>query len=147
MEHIPEHAFGIIPLYQDYDGYKLLVIQNANGGHWGFPKGHAEAGETPLETALRELQEEVGIEAINIQPGQPLIEHYSFERNGNTYDKTNTFYIGIVSAMTLQKQDAEVSDARWVSVEEMKELFTNKTTEGIAHQVEDYIESLQEHNW
>lgn len=30
---------------------------------WGFPKGRAEKGETAMETAYREFQEEVGMEA------------------------------------------------------------------------------------
>lgn len=31
-------------------------------GNWDIPKGHMETGEYPLETAIRELQEETGLE-------------------------------------------------------------------------------------
>ena len=48
-----EKSCGAIVL----DGGKILVIQQAEG-HWGFPKGHVEAGETEVQTAIREIKEE-----------------------------------------------------------------------------------------
>lgn len=45
----------------------LLLTQRAAGlrahaGQWAFPGGRMDAGETPEQAALRELQEEVGLE-------------------------------------------------------------------------------------
>ena len=48
------------------------VVRNAQGdvlllkhksGSWVFPKGHVEPGETSLEAALREVEEEAGVVA------------------------------------------------------------------------------------
>lgn len=51
-------------VYTDVFGERrYLVIESVNGDV-GFPKGHAEAGESELETAIRELREEVGINAV-----------------------------------------------------------------------------------
>lgn len=40
--------------------YLLILDFNNN---WGFPKGHIENGETQQEAALREIKEEVGVDA------------------------------------------------------------------------------------
>ena len=40
----------------------VLLVQSKRG-NWGFPKGKREFGETPKECALRELQEETGIQS------------------------------------------------------------------------------------
>lgn len=40
----------------------VLMLRHASG-HWVFPKGHVEAGETEIEAALREVREEAGVEA------------------------------------------------------------------------------------
>jgi ADP-ribose pyrophosphatase YjhB (NUDIX family) len=50
------------------DGDRYLLIRRANPPAkdlYAFPGGRAEAGETPAETALRELLEETGLVAEN----------------------------------------------------------------------------------
>lgn len=44
------------------DGKVLLRKTPTN--HWIFPKGHVEPGETLLEAAVREVEEETGVQAI-----------------------------------------------------------------------------------
>lgn len=48
----------------DSDG-RVLLAQRPEGkqlaGLWEFPGGKVEAGETPEETLIRELQEEIGV--------------------------------------------------------------------------------------
>ncbi|MDP3057131.1 MAG: NUDIX domain-containing protein [bacterium] len=45
--------------------YLLLHYES---GHWDFPRGHIERGETEQETARREIREETGIKKINFIP-------------------------------------------------------------------------------
>ena len=40
---------------------KVLLIKQTKG-HWGFPKGHVEKDETEIETAIREVKEETGLD-------------------------------------------------------------------------------------
>lgn len=40
----------------------VLLIQHRNGA-WVFPKGHLEPGEDHLSTAVREIEEEAGVDA------------------------------------------------------------------------------------
>ena len=42
----------------------FLLMEHAN--RWDLPKGHVDPGESELETALRELQEETGLSAEQI---------------------------------------------------------------------------------
>ena len=40
---------------------EALVVKASYKNYWSFPGGWIETGQTPLQTAIRELEEEVGI--------------------------------------------------------------------------------------
>jgi 8-oxo-dGTP pyrophosphatase MutT (NUDIX family) len=46
-------------LVLDTDG-RMLIVTNPKRTKWGFPKGHAELGETTEQAAIRETLEETG---------------------------------------------------------------------------------------
>ncbi|MGY0219923.1 nucleotide triphosphate diphosphatase NUDT15 [Endozoicomonadaceae bacterium StTr2] len=51
---------------------KILLGRRKNShgeGHWAFPGGHLEFGETPEQCAHREVMEETGLTLENLQPG------------------------------------------------------------------------------
>ena len=45
---------------------KIIVVEQ-NGNSWAFPKGGIEEGETMFETALREIREETGLSADDLE--------------------------------------------------------------------------------
>ena len=67
-EQHPTHAGTVV--YRDAPlGWEFLVISAKNRpDEFVLPKGHIDTGETPRETALRELAEETGCEAELIVP-------------------------------------------------------------------------------
>lgn len=116
-----DQSFGIVPVLRDGDELLLALVQH-RAGHWGFPKGHAEPGETPLESARRELREELGITAIEIDDSRTLENRYSFVRDEIVYDKTVTLWIGYVEDRALRPQEAELRDCRWATLDEVRRL-------------------------
>ncbi|WP_235976426.1 NUDIX hydrolase [Niallia circulans] len=46
-------------LIKDEDHHMLVIQDRAN--NWNFPGGKQELGETPVECAKREIQEEIGL--------------------------------------------------------------------------------------
>ena len=65
MPTIRDSAYGLVPICSIASGLHYLLILH-NKGHWGFPKGHKDAGESDLETACREFREEVGLETFTV---------------------------------------------------------------------------------
>ena len=61
-----EKSCGAI-VYRKYHGNtEILLIKHINSGHWSFPKGHVEAGESEAETARREIKEETNFSVAQI---------------------------------------------------------------------------------
>lgn len=48
-----------IVIAKSKEGRKVLQLNSE--GEWVFPKGHVEAGESYINTAIRELKEEAGV--------------------------------------------------------------------------------------
>ena len=59
---------------------KLFVARRAGGlhlaGSWEFPGGKIEENETPAEAARRELQEETGLQAPELEPLVVCVHDY-----------------------------------------------------------------------
>lgn len=71
----------------------VFLLLHYPQGHWDFPKGHIESGETEEQAALRELEEETGISDGNLIPGFREAITYFFQRGENTIHKTVAFFL------------------------------------------------------
>ena len=70
MPKFDEKSCGAV-IFKEEDGQilYLTVEYKKEKGYWGLVKGHVEAGESELETAKREIYEEVGLSDLNFYPG------------------------------------------------------------------------------
>jgi len=87
MRHI--ESAGIIVYYQN----EFLLLHYAHG-HWDLPKGKLEAGETKQQAALRELQEETGLQADIISEFSTSFSYIYTEVDGILTKKTVYFFLG-----------------------------------------------------
>jgi 8-oxo-dGTP pyrophosphatase MutT (NUDIX family) len=104
---IYEFSFGIVPLRGVEAGLEVLLIHHRQG-HWTLPKGHSDAGETPWETAERELTEETGLSVDEYLPLAPVQETYRLEDK----QKVATYFLARVSG-ELALLLSEVQGANW----------------------------------
>lgn len=133
-------SFGIIPIH-DHDGSRQFLLVHQKKGHWGFPKGHAEAGESDTEAALRELAEETGITDCELAGGEPFIERYTFiNKQGKRVDKTVTFFIGHVRNPAVAVQPEEVQDYAWLNADEARQRLTFPESRELLGRVLAYLD-------
>lgn len=111
------------------DGKVLLVKHNA--GHWDFPKGHVEEGETEIETAIREVKEETNID-IKIEKENRYISEYSPKEN---VMKTVIYFLGEKIGGEDKPQIEEVSDVEWIDVNKAVDKITHQRSKEIMKQV------------
>lgn len=106
-------------------GDRLLLVRRINPPSqdmFAFPGGRGEAGETPADTALRELQEETGIVARHPQ----LFATYDLPSRDSAGQLTSHFLLSVFlveadeQAAALAADDA--ADAGWFTLEEIRRL-------------------------
>lgn len=96
---------------------KILLIKDPYG-KWTWPKGKIDKGETSLDTAKREIEEETGLK--NIQTVSKIGQtNYFYTRRKRLIYKTVFLYLFKFTgreALSIQKE--EIADGRWFSPEE-----------------------------
>ncbi|HIF01691.1 MAG TPA: NUDIX domain-containing protein [Planctomycetes bacterium] len=77
----------------------FLLMKHAN--RWDLPKGHVDPGETDIECALRELEEETGIRSQQIIVVEDFLYETRYMVTGKRYglgegpvEKTMRIYLG-----------------------------------------------------
>ena len=68
-----------------------LIIRDSYE-NWGFPKGHLERDEPPLDAARREVAEETGLQALEPRGALEVIDWY-FRFRGRTIHKYCHFFL------------------------------------------------------
>ncbi|MBR2241366.1 MAG: NUDIX domain-containing protein [Clostridia bacterium] len=113
-----------------FDEDKVLVIQQVKG-HWGFPKGHVEDGETEVQTAIREIKEETNLD-VEIDETHRYVERYSPEEG---VEKDVVFFIAKKIGGEVKVQEEEVKDTEWLLPKDAMERLTYETSKVILKKV------------
>ncbi|HEX9551003.1 MAG TPA: NUDIX hydrolase [Candidatus Limnocylindrales bacterium] len=96
-----------------------------HGGTWTLPKGTPKPGETVEETAIREVEEETGLEVQILAP-LPSIE-YTFVQGGTRIHKTVHYFLMEPVGGDLDRHDHEFERVRWIRFEDARSLLTFDT--------------------
>jgi 8-oxo-dGTP pyrophosphatase MutT (NUDIX family) len=112
-------AGGLVVDFDAADEVGLLIAKHDRRGRlvWALPKGHVESGETPEDTAIREVTEETGITGRVIAP-LGVIDFW-FVADGRRIHKTVHHFLLARESGELCTDDREVTDVGWVPIDDL----------------------------
>ena len=117
------------------DKEEVLLVHH-NKGHWDFPKGHVESGETEVETAKREVKEETNID-VEVNEEYRYSTKYSPKEN---VIKEVIYFLARNISDNKQAQLEEVSEVKWFSMEEAMSNITFDSSRNILIQLNKDLE-------
>lgn len=136
-----------------FKSYELIeaaggVVESKNGilviernGFWDIPKGKMEKGETPAESALREIEEECGIYGHEIDKLLTITYHTYQYKGRDVLKKTYWYLLSYKGDDVLTPQlDEGITKVEWFNQSRVPEIRSN--TYGSIHDVLDAYESL-----
>jgi len=119
----------VVTCILEYDG-KILLLKRSNlvgtyRGLWGGIAGYIENLEEPYDTAVKEIQEEVGISLdtlVFVRKGNPI--EFSSTSNGRRYDWIVYPFLFHIKSKEIVSLDWEHEDYRWIYPSEVKKFNT-----------------------
>ncbi|XP_015603710.1 bis(5'-nucleosyl)-tetraphosphatase [asymmetrical] [Cephus cinctus] len=132
-------ACGFV-IFRRFQGpIEYLLMQTSYGEHhWTPPKGHVDRGESDLETALRETQEEAGFTKEDLRIIDDAKQQTVYNVNGKK--KTVIYWLAELIA---KEKDARLSnehqDFKWLPLQEACKLAGYKEMQDILQNFDKYI--------
>ena len=135
----PPRSAGVLLFRQRDSAVEVLLIKpggpfwkNKDAGAWMIPKGVIEPGETPVEAALREFEEEVGTKLTAIpsplatvkQAGGKIVDAFAVESDLDPATvRSSEFQLEWPPRSGRMQSFRECEQVRWMSLTEARELM------------------------
>lgn len=133
---IREKSCGALVYREKQEHLELLLIKHRSGGHWSFPKGHVEAGENELQTALREIKEETGLDVRLLDGFRQSVEYFPKPH----VKKQVVYFLAHPDADdTVHKQEEEISEYKWCLLDDADEMVTFKNDKNLIRAAKRFL--------
>ena len=109
---------GGVVYKQEGEDIGIVLCGRREPLRWSLPKGTPDEGETILETAIREAQEETGLRVAVEEPIGSINYWFVSPSNHTRYNKTVHFYLMSAQGGCTKDHDPEFDDVEWFAANE-----------------------------
>lgn len=129
-------------MFRVHEGEALFLLIRDSYRNWGFPKGHLESEEGAPAAALREVQEETGLSALELTGAIETIDWY-FRFRGRLVHKVCHFYLMQTSSCDTSPQRAEgITACRWACFDEASRLVSYANARTVLQRAHEMVQQL-----
>ena len=116
---------------------EVALVGRSHSGMWALPKGTPESGETLEQVAVREVQEETGLEVRMIAYIGNV--SYSFVHDKIRFQKQVRHFLFEAIGGDTSLHDAEYDRVEWFTIPEALRRLTYQNEVNILSQAEDIL--------
>lgn len=135
----PERSAGIIVFFQGEGAAPKYLVLHYQSGHWGFPKGHIEQGETEEQAALRELYEETGLQHVFMLSGyKGSVNYYYTNKEKGPIHKEVVFFLAQSPSKNVVLSDEHIG-FRWLDHPTALRVLTFKNEQDLLKKADEWV--------
>ena len=119
-----------------------MLVRRRQPPLWALPKGTPDSGETLVETAIRETNEETGL-LVEIEEPISAITYY-FVHGRTRFHKTVHFFLMHSIGGLLEDHDHEFDEVGWFPIDEALQLMTHATEREVVQRAVELLAARRE---
>lgn len=139
-----EFSAGGVVFKKESEKTYILVARHSQHKGWVFPKGLIGdniKGEKKEDTAVREVKEETGIDAKILEPLQPVIYWYVWEKE--KIKKTVYYFVMEYLGGDFSDRDMEMDEVEWIEAVRVEEKLTYPSDKKVWQEAKNWITNHQ----
>lgn len=133
-----EKSCGALVFRKDQDSLQFLLLKSQFGGHWSFPKGHMESGESEVQTSP------AGGSGGNrsLHPSHRRVSPVCRVLYQTQYQKADVYFLGssIDPQMSPVPQEEEVSELQWMDSEKARQMVTFENDRRLIYKATQFLQ-------
>ncbi len=127
--HLETSAGGVV--HRRIAGSSHVLLIRDRNKHWGFPKGHLEAGETAEQAALREVHEETGLDSLSVERRLRTIDWYFRFRGRVIHKFCHFFLLHSASGEPTPRREEGITACEWLPVDRALSRVSYENARGV----------------
>jgi len=141
MGPVPQEKSCGLVIFRD-DNPRLYLLLHYPAGHWDFPKGHVEPGESERDAAVREGQEETGLRNVSFIGGFRERIEYTYMKSGRPSHKEVFFFLASTTdAADSVRLSYEHVGFEWMPYDAALKRLTYENAKGVLRKAEAFLRS------
>ncbi len=123
---------------------KMEFLMIFRRGKWDLPKGKIDYDESPEEAAVREVEEECGIEGLEIVKELPRTYH-TFPQNKKRILKKTHWYLMVCDqgSPLIPQEEEDIDKVEWMNENSIRKIVFDNTYFSIKNFLENYFSQSQ----
>jgi len=134
---LEEKSAGAIVIHRSGSKIEYLILHYP-AGHWDFPKGNVEKGESELDAAIREIGEETGLTDLRLINGFKRMIQYYYRKGDQLVKKTVTFYLAESKTKDV-KLSYEHQGFIWLPIDEALAKVTYQNARNVLKEAHQFL--------
>jgi 8-oxo-dGTP pyrophosphatase MutT (NUDIX family) len=137
-------AGAVLHIIDENFEIKYLIL-NYSYGHWDFPKGNIELGETETETIKREVMEETGIEDIKLIEGFRQQISYKYRKKSKLVNKSVIYYLAETNSNKVMLSFEHINFA-WLNFNDALEKLSFDNSKRVLKNATEFLSNTKVNN-